>query len=151
MTQPFTTIKPKLETPFPMDIIEIKPTVVTKDKTRALAIAYAEVRAYQDRLDAVVGGEWSVTYRPLGTGAVICQLNIMGITREDVGEAEQTDPNKATVAVAQAFKRACSAFGLGRYLYSMPKVWAEYDQEKKCFVYPERIIAHMYKQVGIKE
>jgi hypothetical protein len=31
-------------------------------------------------------------------------------------------------AEAQAFKRACACFGLGRYLYDLDKIWEELDQ-----------------------
>jgi len=43
------------------------------------------------------------------------------------------EENAATSAEAQAFKRACSAFGLGRYIYSVPQVWAEYDPQRRQF------------------
>src|SRR5207237_7758434 len=36
--------------------------------------------------------------------------------------------NAATRAEAQAFNRACSCFGLGRYLYDLDKVWEDLDQ-----------------------
>jgi hypothetical protein len=33
------------------------------------------------------------------------------------------DENAGTIAYAQAFKRACVAFGPGRYFYDLPKIW----------------------------
>lgn len=95
------------------------------------------------------GGAWSVEYRPFGQNAIICRLTVCCVSREDVGEAASNDPNAATVAVAQAFKRACSTFGLGRYLYALDQVWGEYDEHKKRFVYPDRIVQHLYKQAGL--
>jgi len=45
------------------------------------------------------------------------------------------DENCFTVASAQAFKRACVAFGLGRYLYDLPKdQWFDYDPKTRQFV-----------------
>ncbi len=44
-----------------------------------------------------------------------------------------------TTALAQAFKRACAAFGLGRYLYFLPQVWCDYDAEKRRIVNPPRL------------
>ena len=38
-----------LTAPFPPHVIELKPGAVTKDKTKALALAYADPRAYEDR------------------------------------------------------------------------------------------------------
>ena len=39
--------------------------------------------------------------------------------------------SQGTTAEAQAFKRACSKFGLGRYLYDLPIHWMPYDSQKK--------------------
>ena len=36
-----------------------------------------------------------------------------------------------TSAEAQAFKRACSCFGLGRYFYNFAEMWVELDQYKQ--------------------
>jgi hypothetical protein len=68
------------------------------------------------------------------------------VTRQAIGESLQAsarhdgstviEENAATTAEAQAFKRACSAFGLGRYLYSVPQVWADYDSSKRQFTPP---------------
>src|SRR6185503_14469247 len=115
----------QLTKPFPLELIELRPGATTKDGKRALALAYVDMRDYQNRLDDVCGPDgWSVSYRPWGERAVICTLTILGITREDVGEADPNDENSATIAVAQAFKRTCTGFGLGRYLYNLPQVWA---------------------------
>ena len=32
---------------------------------------------------------------------------------------------------AQAFKRACSGFGLGRYFYNFPEMWVDIDEPKQ--------------------
>jgi len=36
-----------------------------------------------------------------------------------------------TSADAQAFKRACSCFGLGRYFYDFPAVWVDLDEHRQ--------------------
>lgn len=141
-------IRTALLAPFDIAVIEIKPGATTKDKTRALALAYADSRAYQDRLDAL-GLVWMTEYRPLHQDALICRLTINGVWKEEVGEPNpRTDPNRTTIAAAQAFKRACAAFGLGRYLYSLEQIWAEYDEQKKCFRDPKRVIEQMYRTAG---
>src|SRR5690242_5855843 len=102
-----------LAAPFPRDVVEIKPGAVAEEKKRALALAYVDARHYQARLDSVVGpAGWNVEYRPLSDRAVLCRLTVLGIVREDVGEEATNDPNQATSAAMQAFKRACAAFGL---------------------------------------
>jgi hypothetical protein len=116
------------------------PGVVAKSGDRALALAYGDVRAYQNRLDEVCGANWSVSYTPWGE-RIICNLTIFGVTRSSTGEPDG-DSERAeiggTVAEAQAFKRACAMFGLGRYLYTLPSVWADYDKEKRGFTEPAK-------------
>jgi hypothetical protein len=145
-------LRAALAAPFPAEQIELKPGATSRkpDKVTALALAYVDPRVYQDRLDFATSGDWSVEYRPLGTNAIICRLTICGVAREDVGEADPKDPNAATVAVAQAFKRACASFGLGRYLYSLEQYWGLYDEQSKKFKEPARIVSHLYKQAGLK-
>lgn len=123
-----------LRAPFRPADVEFRPGATTKDKTKAIGLAYVDKRIYEDRLDNLMGAEnWSVEYRQLGDKGIICRLCIHGVVREDVGEFAQDDVAAFPTAVAQAFKRACSAFGLGRYLYSLPQVWAEYDAERRNF------------------
>jgi hypothetical protein len=131
--------------PFAQSLIELKPSATTEDKSRALAAPFVDARAYQTRLDRVVGPDgWSATYRETATG-VICQLIILGVVREDVGDLPPAnDENRMTSAAMQAFKRACAAFGLGRYLYSLPLTWADYDKHKKQIVNPAGVVAQMY-------
>jgi hypothetical protein len=139
--------------PFPPELVELKPGAVAEDKKRALALAYVDARHYQSRLDAVVGpDEWHVNYRPWGERAVICALTIFGVTREDVGEAEKGDPNQATSAAMQAFKRACAAFGLGRYLYTdLPQVWVAAEPRGRSWAIVDslHVVQQMYAQAGI--
>lgn len=138
-------IHSKLCKPFAASLVELKPGATTKDQSRALCMPFVDSRAYQTRLDRVVGPEgWSVEYRPLSDRAVLCRLTILGVTREDVGECNANDENAATSAVAQSFKRACSAFGLGRYLYSLPQIWAAYDAQKRQIVDTAGVVAQMY-------
>jgi hypothetical protein len=138
----------KLCKPFARALVELKPGATTQDKTRALSMPFVDSRAYQTRLDRVVGPEgWSVEYRPLSDRAVLCRLTILGVTREDVGECNASDENAATSAVAQSFKRACSAFGLGRYLYSLPQIWAPYDAQKRQIVDVSGVVEQMYAKL----
>jgi hypothetical protein len=133
-----------LHAPFNAKDVEFRPGATTKDKTKAIGLAYVDKRIYEDRLDNIVGTEnWSVEYRHLGENAIICRLTIAGVVREDVGEFSKDDVSSFPTAVAQAFKRACSSFGLGRYLYSLPQVWAEYDAERRAFT--QAGMAHLRK------
>jgi hypothetical protein len=147
---------PALTAPFAADQIELKPGALTHDRSRALALAYADTRVYQDRLDQVVGpAHWSVHLELTPVG-VVCALTICGVTKADVGDFPLEDEqrpleNRATTATAQAFKRACAAFGLGRYLYNLPRTWADYDPEERAFVDAPHIIRSLYQAAGLAD
>lgn len=123
----------KLALPFHPTRITWKPGATKKDK--AMALAYADPRAYMERLDEVCGMGWAVSYTPWGE-RIICHVTINGITRSSTGESDSQSERSeigGTASEAQAFKRACAMFGLGRYLYNMPSVWVEFDAEQKRF------------------
>lgn len=137
---------PWLLRPFRQQDVELKPTATTQDKSRALASPYADMRVYFARLDKICGVEnWSHTITLSDRGAV-CHLTIFGVTKSGAGDypVDRSDENAATSAESQAFKRACVAFGLGRYLYSFPATWAAYDAQKKQFIDPAGVVAQMY-------
>jgi hypothetical protein len=121
----------RLREPFAPEDVSWLPGSVVNGRCRAMA--YADLRVYQERLDQVCGLAWSVTYTPW-EGRIICHLTIDGVTRSSTGEADGQDAKNGlagTVAEAQAMKRACAQFGLGRYLYNLPPVWVEFDAERK--------------------
>src|SRR5439155_1881445 len=116
---------------------------------RGQLVAYADQRAYTDRLNEVFG-EWGWTrsydvqvaqnFERRAPGdkkqtavaakvVVVSTVIIHGLgSHTGVGEEWADDQNAATRAEAQAFKRACACFGLGRYLYDLDKVWVDLDQ-----------------------
>jgi hypothetical protein len=136
--------------PFPIPLVQLKPGATAKEKPSGLALPYVDKRHYDERLDALFGIDgWGDLYEPWGENKIICHLTILGVTKSDVGEADAKDPNAATVAAAQAFKRACSRFGLGRYFYSLPHIWGEMDERKKTFLNPEKLVREMYRRAGL--
>jgi len=136
---------PWLLKPFYQRDIEIKISATNRDKTKGLASPYADMRVYFVRLDHICGVEnWSHTITLSERGAV-CALTIFGVTKSAAGDYPPVgDTNPATSAEAQAFKRACAAFGLGRYLYSFGDTWAALEQDGKRFVDPAKVVAAMY-------
>lgn len=144
-------IQKELTKPFPAETIAWRAGAVTRDKKRAQALPYADARVYEDRLDKVCGGDWSVTFKPWGETRLICELTLYGVTRTSTGEFDDSKRNaiaEGTVAEAQAFKRACSKFGLGRYLYEIPIQWVDYDAEKSRLTetpaLPQRYLPQTY-------
>lgn len=144
-----------LARPFPPHYVELKPGKLTKDQSKARSMAYADARAYMDRLDQVMGvGGWSSSRTMLqnsGTQVAIeVHIRIGGTTHSGVGHAPMTDGNSWTVADAQALKRACVEYGLGRYLYGLAVLWLPYDVQKKQLVVPDGTIERLYRQAGYK-
>jgi hypothetical protein len=124
------SILQQLRRPFHPSAISWKPGALTGDKTKCMAMAYADLRAYQNRLDELCGLGWAVSYVTWGE-RIICQVTISGVTRSSTGESDTDSEIGGTSAEAQAFKRACAMFGLGRYLYELPSVWVEFDASKR--------------------
>ena len=119
----------QLGQPFPASAVYWRAGSTTRDKRKAQALPYAEPRVYEDILNRVVPGDWSCRFVPWGE-RLICELTIHGVVRSSTGE-ENDGFAPGTATEAQAFKRACSKFGLGRYLYDIPISWVEYDDAKK--------------------
>jgi len=125
-------------------------------KTLCMAMPYADPRTYQDRLNRLAPGEWS-TPAPIALvvgDKLVCYVTVIvcGVAHTDVGEAAPGE-NQGTEAWAQAFKRACSQFGLGRYLYDLEKAWVPWDKERKRIDLDEagirNVVRQMYQKVGI--
>lgn len=124
----------RLAEPFPVDAVQWRPGATNRDKSKAIALAYVDMREYQRRLDDVVGAAWELHFVPWGEQQIIAELSIHGRVRSSTGNGDSKDVEVGTSAEAQAVKRACAAWGLGRYLYDLPLVWAPYDDQKKCLL-----------------
>lgn len=128
-----------LGAPFPDDEVEFLPRGNWEGKARALA--YIDARSVMRRLDAVVGpANWSFDFELLSPDGKMVkgQLTVHGVTKNDAGEGSSEDEVLKS-AVSDALKRCAVHFGIGRYLYYLPSVWAPYDQRKRQFSEPPRI------------
>lgn len=130
-------IQQALAEPFPSKDIGFKPIAVRGDS--ALALAYIDARTVMSRLDDVVGIEnWKDSYDPIPEG-VACHLSLkLGgewVTKSDFGTfSDQPDKgDKFKAAYSDALKRTAVKWGIGRYLYDLPRQWAPYDGQKKQF------------------
>ena len=129
-----------LTDPFDVSLIEFRAgATFTDDKgtTKALALAYAESRAYMDRLDEVFGmAGWSCDAEAIDSKTVKCTVTIHGeenfYNRTAFGE--DTDIMSAE---SRAFKRACAQLGIGRYLYSTKSTWAPAKKQGKSYVFTD--------------
>jgi hypothetical protein len=138
-----TEILSALSAPFEPAEIHWKPQAISGN--RALAVGFIDARAVMDRLDAVCGLNWSDSYDVLPSGSVVCKLQVVidgqTIIKCDVGsQSEQPDDgDKLKAAFSDALKRAAVKFGIGRYLYRLPKTWADYDAAKKQIKAPPQL------------
>src|ERR1700685_430197 len=137
-----------LEVPFHPSVIEWRVMNTSKGGSpRGQVIPYADQRAYTDRLNALVTpAGWTRRYavhtsanferskdqKIVAKVLVTCELTIFGVgSHSATGEEWADDDNAATAAEAQSFKRACSCFGLGRYLYYFTGTWVDLDDRKR--------------------
>ena len=144
-----------LEVPFDPSQIEWRVMNTTKGQqpARGQVVPYADQRAYTDRLNALfTPAGWTRKYR-IHTSAsferstdqkisakvlVTCQLTIFGLgSHSATGEEWADDSNAGTAAEAQAFKRSCACFGLGRYLYYFTGTWVDLDERKRPKTVPQ--------------
>lgn len=130
----------KLAEPFRPEDIQWKPGCVSKDKKRAMAIAFVDARCVMERLDSVLSPAcWQDEYTPLPDGSVLCKVSIKigsdWLVKSDVGVPNpQSDPREAIKgALSDSLKRACVHWGIGRYLYAQENAWLDYDADRKCF------------------
>jgi len=127
----------RLERPFPAEAISWKPQSLypREHPTRALAVAYIDARDVAERLDEVLGLGWSFTWEADGEnvrGRLMMDLGGRLVVREDVGEPGEGDDGRSRkAAVSDALKRCAVQFGVGRYLYRLPRVWVGYDEQKR--------------------
>lgn len=101
---------------------------VTRDGNRAMALCYITSRAVQNRLDDVcTPAGWESQFAETATGRVIATITIdMGarwVAKSDGAGATAMEGEKG--GLSDAFKRAAVMWGIGRYLYALPVVWAE--------------------------
>jgi len=126
--------KQQLEKPFPVDKLHYRPGATTKDKTKAIALAYIDARDVMKRLDDVVGIENHQTRFSHVTDTIaVCEIGIcfdgQWIWKSDGAGDSNIEAEKGRIS--DAFKRAAVHWGIGRYLYKLPNVWCELDQYKR--------------------
>lgn len=127
-----------LAEPFPAEWVKSKKAGKGE---RSTSISFVPWHRYAERLNALVGGGWSmgepVTLHVGDKLVMGLPLTILGTTRvnfgdeddseweevlnKDTGELEDKKTmygSPCTNAFAQAFKRSCALFGIGLYLYN---------------------------------
>ena len=137
----------ELEIPFEPSVTEWRVTNTAQGQSRGQVVPYADQRAYTDRLNGMFSpAGWTRKYavhtsanfertkdqKIVAKVLVTCELTIFGLgSHSATGEEWADNDNALTAAEAQSFKRSCSCFGLGRYLYHFSGVWVDLDERKR--------------------
>lgn len=124
----------ELRKPFSIERISFKIQTNPKegDEGKGMVVAYIDARDVMDRLDDVAPGQWSDEYVVSPIGGLECRLTVCGITRRDVGKDDNPTEREKS-AYADAFKRAAVKFGVGRFLYDSPRMWASLKRVGKTW------------------
>ena len=145
----------QLAEPFDPSEIKWRVTHTNREGNRGAVIAYADPRAYTDRLNQLFTPTgWTRSYQVstvssvtrmkrdklIQTGKVLvtCTLTITGLgCHSGSGEEWADEQNAMTTAEAQAFKRAASCYGLGRYLYNFAEMWVPLNEYRQPVEFPK--------------
>lgn len=151
----------KLRQPFNLEALEFRVLRSSPPKSnpkkdsngvviqRGLVATYATSRAYESVLDAVFGTEWGVDFE-YHEQAIIARVTISGVTRSASADVlppvNPKDSNAVMTAESRAFKRACSGWGLGRYLYSVDLGWITFPNDYRGQPTVDEALATMFKE-----
>lgn len=131
-----------LSAPFDPKDVEIKVQTFSRDRTRGLIVAYVDARVVIERLNSVLEGNWSDYYEiihiheipgsnnrpPTKEYNVMCRIDCsktpLQVYHSDVGTSDSLKG-----AFSDALKRAAVKLGVASYLYSLPKTWADLDED----------------------
>ena len=113
-----------LQKPITPPEIEWKVQSYTKDKSKTIIVPYVTARCVMDRFDAAFGVEgWKTEFREVD-GGFICRMSVKveneWVWKED--GANKTDIEPVKGGISDSLKRAAHQWGLGRSLYSYPRV-----------------------------
>ncbi|MFT4604044.1 MAG: hypothetical protein ACI9W4_000763 [Rhodothermales bacterium] len=116
-----------------------KPIGLSSDRTKARVAPFLSNRAIMDRLDQVCGPEnWRNEYTSGPAGGVVCGLSVRVLRDDAPAEwitkwdgAENTDIQPVKGGLSAAMRRAAVQWGIGRYIYALPTIWAAVDKDGK--------------------
>ena len=142
-------IQTQLGVPFPAEQVQWKPQKTwnpddwdDKDKrnhTQALAVAYLDARTVADRLDTILTpGGWQLEHRQEGrqllTGLGVYDPFLKTwLWKWDGGYIKGDDRNGEVTkgTLSDGLKRAAVLWGVGRYLYALPRMKVPYDPRRR--------------------
>jgi hypothetical protein len=90
-------------------------------KAGAVVVPYIDARLASERLNLIVGENWSGAPDPRGESTWYA-LTLYGVTRTDVGVGQGAASIKVKAGVSDGLKRAAVLFGVGVSLYAIPRL-----------------------------
>jgi len=158
------TLMQRLSAPFTPEAVHWKPQRVDAQGKRALAVPYLDAREVAQRLDEVLGPlGWQVAHEMVGdqvvTGVGIRDPNLGSWTWKwdsgfvgRVGNDDEKEPGEAASrrraedeetsrkgTLSDGLKRAAVLWGVGRYLYRVPRMWVDYDPKSRSLLQTPRL------------
>ena len=131
-------IMAKLEIrPLMANEIEVRVGTLKKDGSGASYLLYKDSRCDMKILDEVFGAfGWQREHKEL-KGVIYCGVSIKSeqgewVTKWDAGAESNVEKEKGESS--DSFKRACTNWGIGRELYTSPKIWVNFanDDERNA-------------------
>lgn len=114
-----------LKQPIQAHEIEWRVQSQTKDKQKLIIVPYITNRCVMERFDEAFGTlGWTSEFREID-GGFICRITVLdaGVYREDGASKTAIEPEKG--GISDSMKRCAVQFGLGRGLYTYPRVMIE--------------------------
>lgn len=129
----------QLKNPFDPKFVKWRVGATNSDKTKGIALAYIDSREVNKRFDEVCGiANWQDRLTEVKDG-FISEIDIkidgVWVTRSNAAGLTQVEAVKG--GASDAFKRAASKWGVGRYLYYLKNVWVPIVPQGKSYVLAE--------------
>lgn len=107
------------------------------DPKPGIVVAYIDARLVIERLNHVVGCDWTDKYRWEGN-SLVCALTVHDTTRIDVGEPGSGPQGSSPKSLySDALKRAGVKFGVGVSVYAIPKLFTERQDVRYSWKAPD--------------
>lgn len=116
------------------DEIDIRAAQVAKNASGAVyasLLLYKDARVDQRLLDETYGSmNWQRSHTMID-GRLYCTVSVwdssknIWVSKQDVGTESNTEPEKGQAS--DSFKRACTNWGIGRELYTAPRIYIKLE------------------------
>ncbi|NBI07648.1 Rad52/Rad22 family DNA repair protein [Senegalia massiliensis] len=138
----FREVQKKLQAEFDLEDIEFRIGARKQDNSKGIALVYVSNRAIQNRLDDIFSPfGWKNEFKEINGGkSKLCGISIKVYDHDDNSHwltkwdgADNTEFSSTKGGLSDSMKRCAVQWGIGRYLYNMPKLWVEIKQTGKSY------------------